>query len=150
MKTALFPGTFDPFTKGHFRIVERGLDIFDHIVIGIGCNPHKKTTFDLAQRIEIIQQAFAHEKRVSVQSYDTLTVDFATSIDARFILRGLRTVADFDYEHTIANANRQINGIETVLLFTETDYSFISSTVARELHQYGKDISFLLPPNVAL
>lgn len=150
MKTALFPGTFDPFTLGHYSIVIRGLSIFDHIVIGIGQNPHKQTTFDLEKRMSIIQQAFAQEKRVSVQSYDTLTVDFATKIDAKFILRGLRSVADFDYEHTIANANRQINGIETVLLFTETDYSFISSTVARELHQYGKDISFLLPPNVII
>lgn len=150
MKRAIFPGTFDPFTIGHYNIVMRGLDIFDEIVIGIGVNQSKKTHFDLEKRVEIVKQTFNNEPRVSVETYDSLTVDFAEKVDAKFLLRGVRTVADFEYEHTIANANKQLSGLETVLLFTETEYSFISSTVVRDLIKYGKDINDFLPPGVEL
>lgn len=150
MKRAIFPGTFDPFTIGHYSIVMRGLELFDEIVIGIGVNQSKKTHFDVEKRIEIVQQAFQGEPRISVQTYDSLTVDFAEKVGAKYILRGLRTVADFEYEHTIANANRQLNGLETVLLFTETEYSFISSTVVRDLIKYGRDINEFLPPGVKI
>lgn len=150
MKRAIFPGTFDPFTIGHYNLVMRGLDIFDEIIIGIGVNLSKKTLFDAGKRIDIIRQAFNNEPRVRVMTYDSLTVDFAASVEAKYILRGLRTVSDFEYEHTIANANRQLNGLETVLLFTETEYSFISSTVVRDLIAYGKDITAFLPPHVKL
>ena len=146
MKRAIFPGTFDPFTIGHYSIVKRGLDLFDEIVIGIGVNHTKKTLFDMDKRVDMIRQAYKDEPRVTVQTYDSLTVDFAVSMGAKYILRGLRTVSDFEYEHTIANANRQLNGLETVLLFTETEYSFISSTVVRDLIRYGRDISKYLPP----
>lgn len=146
MKKAIFPGTFDPFTIGHYSIVKRGLELFDEIVIGIGVNQSKKTLFDLEKRVEMINQAFKNEPRVSVQTYDSLTIDFAEKVGAKYILRGLRTVSDFEYEHTIANANRQLNGLETVLLFTETEYSFISSTVVRDLIRYGRDITKYLPP----
>lgn len=149
MKRAIFPGTFDPFTIGHYSIVRRGLELFDEIVIGIGVNQSKQTLFDIATRMETINQAFDNEPRVTVQTYDNLTVDFAVTIGAKYILRGLRTVSDFEYEHSIANANRQLNGLETVLLFTETEYSFISSTVVRDLIKYGKDINKFLPPGVA-
>lgn len=97
-----------------------------------------------------MEQAFKSESRVSVQTYDSLTVDFAVEVGAKYILRGLRTVADFEYEHTIANANRQLNGLETVLLFTETEYSFISSTVVRDLIRYGREINNFLPPGVEI
>lgn len=150
MKKAIFPGTFDPFTIGHYSIVKRGLELFDEIVIGIGVNQSKKTLFDVEKRVDMIKQAFKDEPRVLVQTYDSLTIDFAESVGAKYILRGLRTVSDFEYEHTIANANRQLNGLETVLLFTETDYSFISSTVVRDLIKYGRDISKFLPPNVEM
>ena len=150
MKRAIFPGTFDPFTIGHYNLVMRGLDIFDEIIIGIGVNLSKKTLFDGGKRIDLIRQAFSNEPRVRVMTYDSLTVDFAASVEAKYILRGLRTVSDFEYEHTIANANRQLNGLETVLLFTETEYSFISSTVVRDLIAYGKDITAFLPPHVKL
>ena len=150
MKRAIFPGTFDPFTIGHYNLVMRGLDIFDEIIIGIGVNLSKKTLFDAGKRIDIIRQAFNNEPRVRVMTYDSLTVDFAASVEAKYILRGLRTVSDFEYEHTIANANRQLNGLETVVLFTETEYSFISSTVVRDLIAYGKDITPYLPPHVKL
>ena len=148
MKRAIFPGTFDPFTIGHYSIVMRGLNLFDEIIIGIGVNQSKKTLFDMDKRVDMIRQAYKDEPRVTVQTYDSLTVDFAVSMGAKYILRGLRTVSDFEYEHTIANANRQLNGLETVLLFTETEYSFISSTVVRDLIRYGRDISGFLPPGV--
>lgn len=150
MRRAIFPGTFDPFTIGHFSIVQRGLSFFDEIVIGIGINQAKKTLFSVEKRIDMIQQAFEHEPRVKVESYNSLTVDFALSVQADFVLRGLRSVSDFEYERTTADANRRLTGIETVILFTESKYSYISSTVVRDLITYGKDISIFLPPNVIL
>jgi pantetheine-phosphate adenylyltransferase len=150
MKRAIFPGSFDPFTIGHYSIVQRGLNIFDEIVIGIGHNQAKKTLFSAEKRLEIIQNAFAGESRVKVQIYNSLTIDLAREVEAGFILRGLRTVADFEYERTIGDTNRILSGVETVILFTEAAYAHISSTVARELISYGKDISAFLPPNVNL
>jgi len=150
MKRAIFPGTFDPFTIGHYTIVERGLSFFDEIIIAIGVNQAKKTLFTIEKRLDIIRQAFEHESRVKVVVYDSLTVDFAVSVEADFILRGLRSVGDFEYERTIADANRKLTGVETVILFTELSYSYISSTVVRDLISYGKDISGFLPPNVKL
>jgi len=150
MKRAIFPGTFDPFTIGHYSIVMRGLSFFDEIVIGIGTNQAKKTLFSVEKRLEMIQQAFVNEPRIKVASYNVLTVDFALSVQADFVLRGLRSVGDFEYERTVADANRNLTGIETVILFTESKYSYISSTVTRDLISYGKDISKFLPPNVTL
>ena len=150
MKRAIFPGTFDPFTIGHYSIVMRGLNLFDEIIIGIGMNQSKKTLFDMDNRVNMIRQAFKNEPRVSIETYDSLTIDFADAMGAKYILRGLRTVSDFEYEHTIANANRQLNGLETVLLFTETEYSFISSTVVRDLIRYGREINNFLPPGVEI
>lgn len=150
MKRAIFPGSFDPFTIGHYSIVQRGLHFFDEIVVGIGINNTKKTYFSTEKRIEMITQAFENESRVKVASYNSLTVDFALDVKADFILRGLRSVADFEYERTIADANRKLTGVETVILFTESEYSYISSTVARELISFGKEISGFLPPNVKL
>ena len=150
MKRAIFPGTFDPFTIGHYSLVMRGLSLFDEIVIGIGVNQIKKTLFDLDKRLDIINQAFVSEPRVSVVAYNSLTVDFAKSVNAAYILRGLRSVSDFEYEHTIANSNRVLSDIETVVLFTDTEYSFISSTVVRDLIAYQKDINAFLPPNVKI
>lgn len=150
MKRAIFPGTFDPFTIGHYSIVKRGLNIFDVIIIGIGNNQSKKTLFSIEKRIEMIQKAFTNEKRVKVIAYNSLTVDFAQEVNAGFILRGLRSVGDFEYERTIGDTNRILTGIETVILFTEAEYAHISSTVARDLISYGKDISSFLPPNIVL
>ena len=150
MKRAIFPGTFDPFTIGHYSIVQRALNIFDEIVVGIGVNQSKKTLFSIDERMLIIQQAFANESRVKVVSYSSLTVDFALSVNAGFVLRGLRSVGDFEYERTAADANRRLTGIETVILFTESKYSYISSSVVRDLISYNKDISIFLPPNVTL
>lgn len=150
MKRALFPGSFDPFTIGHYSIVKRALELFDEIVIGVGVNSSKKSLFTPDERLQMIKQAFANEPRVVVMSYDCLTIDFAQSVQTNYILRGLRTVADFEYERSIADANRLLSGIETLTLFTEEQYACVSSSLIRDLYHYGKDIQAFLPPNVTL
>ena len=146
MKIAIFPGSFDPCTIGHYDIVMRGLELFDEIVIGIGHNSQKQSTFPLEQRIKDIQQAFTNEPRVRAEIYHGLTIDFAAKQKAQAILRGVRSVQDFEYERNIAEANKQLCGIETVLLYTSPEYAHISSSLVRELHAYGKDITTYLPP----
>ena len=145
MKRAIFPGSFDPFTIGHHDIVMRGLDIFDEIVIGIGKNSNKQETFPLQERLERIQQAYADEPRVKVEVYEGLTIDFVAKHHAKHILRGVRSVKDFEYERDIAEANKQLSGIETVVLYTRPDLAHISSSLVRELYAYGKDISAMVP-----
>lgn len=144
-KIAIFPGSFDPFTIGHASIVERGLPLFDEIVIGVGVNENKRALYTSDRRVEAISRLYAHEPRVRVEAYDDLTVDFARRCGASFILRGLRSVKDFEYERDIANMNHRLTGIETVLLFTEPHYSSISSSVVRELIAFGKDVRDFLP-----
>ena len=144
-KIAIFPGSFDPFTVGHASIVERGLPLFDEIVIGVGINENKRALYSSDRRVEAISRLYAHEPRVRVEAYDDLTVDFARRCGASFILRGLRSVKDFEYERDIANMNHRLTGIETVLLFTEPHYSSISSSVVRELIAFGKDVRDFLP-----
>jgi pantetheine-phosphate adenylyltransferase len=150
MKIAIFPGSFDPLTIGHYSIITRALAFVDEIVIAIGVNEAKKALFPLKKRIEIIQKAFAYEPRIRVESYDSLTVDFAKKVNATIILRGIRSIADFEYEKTVADANRRLSGIDTILLFTEPQHSFISSTVVRDILRYDKDVKCFLPPNVSL
>ena len=145
MKRAIFPGSFDPFTIGHHDIVLRGLQLFDEIIIGIGHNINKRDAFPLEERINAIQHAFNSEPRIKVMAYDGLTVDFAAEQQAQFILRGVRSVQDFEYERNIAEANKQLSGIETVLLYTRPEFAHISSTLLRDLHSHGKDISPYLP-----
>ena len=145
MKIAIFPGSFDPFTIGHYDVVTRALGIFDQIVIGIGQNHTKQPTFALQQRLDSIQQAFANEPRVLVTTYDGLTVDFAQQYQATHIIRGVRSVIDFEYERSIADANRQLSSIETVLLYTRPEYAHISSSLVRDLHAHGRDITPYLP-----
>ena len=145
MKRAIFPGSFDPFTIGHHDIVLRGLQLFDEIIIGIGHNISKRDAFPQEERIAAIQSAFKSEPRVKVMAYDGLTVDFAAEQQAQFILRGVRSVQDFEYERNIAEANKQLSGIETVLLYTRPEYAHISSTLLRDLRAHGKDISPYLP-----
>lgn len=145
MKTAIFPGSFDPFTIGHYDIVMRGLQIFDEIIIGIGRNNNKQGYFPINERITAIQSTFASEPRVRVMTYEGLTIDFAQAQNASCILRGVRSVQDFEYERNIAEANKQLSGIETILLYTRPEYAHISSSLVRELHSYKKDVSTLLP-----
>ncbi|BES63365.1 pantetheine-phosphate adenylyltransferase [Dysgonomonas capnocytophagoides] len=148
MKKAIFPGTFDPFTIGHASLVRRGLAIVDEIVISIGVNDTKQSYFPLEKRIDMIRSLYKNESRVSVTSYDCLTVDFAKEVDADFILRGIRSVNDFEYEKTIADMNRKISGIETVVLFTEPEYTHISSTIVRQLMRFNHDISDFVPEGI--
>ena len=148
MKTAIFPGSFDPFTVGHYDIVKRGLNIFDKIIIGIGRNSTKKETFPIREREEAIRKIFADEPRVAVAIYDCLTVDFAKEQQAQFILRGMRCIGDFEYERNMAEANKQLTGIETIILYTRPEYAHISSTLVRDLYSYGKDVSAFVPNNL--
>ena len=145
MKIAIFPGSFDPFTVGHASIVDRGLPMFDRIVIGVGVNDKKRSFYTPEQRVEAIQKVYACEPRIKVVSYSDLTIDLARREGATFILRGLRSVKDFEYERDIAAMNKRLAGVETVMLFTEAQYSDISSSVVRELIAYGKDVSAFLP-----
>ena len=145
MKTAIFPGTFDPCTVGHASIVERGLPLFDRIVIGVGVNDNKRTLYTNEERVRNIQEIYANEPRVKVVAYDDLTVDLAKREEATFILRGIRSVKDFEYERDIAAMNERLSGVETVLLFTEPQYMSISSSVVRELLRFGKDVTEFLP-----
>lgn len=144
-KTAIFPGSFDPFTIGHYDVVRRALQLFDKIIIGIGSNASKQSVFSLEERLKHIRETFRNDPRVEVQVYDSLTVDFARQVEAQFILRGVRCIADFEYERNMAEANKEIGGIETILLYTSPEYAHISSTLVRDLYSYGKDISSFLP-----
>ncbi len=145
MKKAIFPGSFDPFTIGHYDIVMRGLKLFDEIIIGIGRNSTKKETFPIREREEAIQKIFKDEPRVRVMIYDCLTVDFAKQQEAQFILRGIRCVSDFEYERNMAEANKQLGDIETIILYTRPEYAHISSTLVRDLYSYNKDVSAFVP-----
>ena len=145
MKKAIFPGSFDPFTLGHYDIVNRGLALFDEIIIGIGRNSTKKDTFPIREREEAIRKIFKDEPRIKVAIYDCLPVDFAQEQQASFILRGIRCVEDFEYERNMAEANKQLANIETVILYTRPEYAHISSTLVRDLYAYGKDVSAFVP-----
>ncbi len=144
-RVALYPGTFDPFTIGHLSIVERGLQLFDEIIIAIGVNEAKKNHTTIQQRIEHIKRVTSKMQGVRVISYGNLTVEAAKEHGANFILRGVRTVADYEYERNLAYANRNLTGIETVLLYTLPELSYISSTLVRDLQRHGYDVSQYVP-----
>jgi pantetheine-phosphate adenylyltransferase len=141
----LFPGSFDPFTLGHKSIVDRTLQFAEEVVIAIGVNAGKKSMFSLEERMAQILKVYADEPRVKVASYEGLTTDFAESIGATAMVRGVRTAQDFEFERMLADVNRKLTGIETILLITEPQYSAISSSVVRELLSYGKDVKDFLP-----
>lgn len=146
MKRALFPGSFDPFTKGHDSIVKRGLNFFDEIIIGIGKNSTKKYYFSVEERIEMLEELYENEKRVVVSSFKGLTVNYCKNVGANFILRGLRNGVDFEYEKSIAFMNEALeNDVQTVFLLTEQKYGAISSTILREILNNNGDISEFLP-----
>lgn len=144
MPKALFPGSFNPFTRGHADIVERGLRIFDSIVIAVGVNSGKHPA-DAEALADSIRTLYADEPRVSVMTYNTLTVDLAHKLGVDFLLRGVRSVKDFEYERDMADINRQLSGLESVILFSRPEFAAISSSVVRELQSYGHDVSSFLP-----
>ena len=148
MKRALFPGSFDPITLGHYDIIKRALDLFDEIVVAIGVNGDKNYMFTVEQRKEFIEKAFADDPKVKVTTYQGLTVDFCKEIDAQFILRGLRNPADFEFEKAIAHTNRKLSQIETVFLLTAARTSFISSSIVRDVIRNHGDYTVLVPESV--
>jgi pantetheine-phosphate adenylyltransferase len=142
---AVFPGTFDPFTVGHYDIVKRGLTFTDEIVIAVGVNELKHTLTELEERLDTIRSLFKDEPRVSVAAYNGLTTDFVRQVGAGFILRGVRSITDYDYERNMADINRHLSGIETVLLFSSPELAYVSSSMVRELIHLGKPVDEFLP-----
>ena len=145
MRTAIFPGTFDPFTIGHYALVRRALQFVDELYIAIGINTAKQTMFTLEERMERIATLYKDEPRIHVVSYEGLTTDLAQSTGAQVIIRGVRSTIDFEYERNIADVNRMLTGIDTLLLISEPQYAAISSSMVRELAHFGKDVSSYLP-----
>lgn len=144
-KTAIFPGSFDPFTKGHHDIVMRGLSFFDKIIIAIGHNSQKQRYFDVDKMLEHIKETFRNHTNIEVIVYNELTAILAKRLGANYILRGLRNTTDFEYENSISQINRHLNGVETVFLITSPELAPISSTIIREVHKYGGNVNEFLP-----
>ncbi len=149
-KTALFPGSFDPFTVGHENIVGRGLELFDKIIIAIGFNANKKDFFPIEQRVEWIKTIFKGEQRIEVKTYEGLTVDFARECAAGFILRGIRTSADFEYERAIAQVNKVMTNIDTVFLLTTPQHTAVNSSIVRDILKHGGDASPFIPSKIKI
>lgn len=149
-RKAVFPGSFDPITLGHYDIICRSLPIFDEIIIAIGENSDKKYMFSVEERKKFIEDAFLDEPRIKVVSYKGLTVDFCKEIDAQFILRGLRNPADFEFEKAIAHTNRDLSDIETVFLLTAVKTSHISSSIVRDVIRHNGNYSVLVPKSVVI
>ena len=144
-RTGIFVGSFDPFTIGHDSVVRRALTLFDHLVIGVGVNQNKRYMLTADERVEAIRSLYRDEPRISVDQYSDLTVDFAKRLDAQFIVKGVRSVRDFEFEREQADINRRLTGIETIVLFAESGLDSISSTVVRELTHFGHDCREFLP-----
>lgn len=145
MKTAIFPGSFDPFTVGHEDVVRRGLSLFDKIIIAVGYNSNKKDFFPLDNRMQWIREVFIEDERISVEKYEGLTVDFAKEIGCTHILRGIRTSADFEYERAIAQVNKAMSGIDSVFLLTTPEHTPVNSSIIRDIVKHGGNAGQFLP-----
>ncbi len=145
MQKAVFPGSFDPMTLGHVDIIQRGLPLFDEIIIAIGMNSAKKYMFSLEKRIHFIKETFKNEPKITVTSYSGLTINFCKKNNIDFILRGLRNPADFEFEKAIAHTNRKLSKIETIFLLTSANTSYISSSIVRDILRHSGDVSALVP-----
>jgi len=148
MKRAIFPGSFDPITLGHQDIIKRAVNLFDEVIVAIGINSEKKYMFTLEERMGFIKAAFSNEPKVTVVSYEGLTVDFCKKNNVKFILRGLRNPADFEFEKAIAHTNRDLAPIETVFLLTAANTSYISSSIVRDVIRNHGDYTKLVPKSV--
>lgn len=150
MNAAIYPGSFDPITNGHVSIIESGLVCFDRLVVAVLSNPKKNPLFSVEERVEIIREAFEDEPKIEVDSFEGLLVDYCRQKNIRVILRGLRAVADFEYELQMANMNRHLNkDIETAFLMANDAYFYVSSNIVKEAATLGGDVSKLVPPSVA-
>ena len=150
-RKAIFPGSFDPFTAGHESVVNRALPIFDEIIIAVGDNNSKSTLLSIDKRIELIEKVFATENKVKVKSYSGLTVEFCKQNDCKFILRGLRTSADFEFERAIGQTNKILDEeIETVFILTKPEHTFISSSIVRDIMKNKGDLSSFLPKSLSI
>jgi pantetheine-phosphate adenylyltransferase len=148
MKKAVFPGSFDPVTMGHVDVIERGLPLFDEIILAIGVNADKKYMFSLEERVNFLEKTFQNEPKISVMTYEGMTVDFCQEQNAGFILRGLRNATDFDFEKVIGQTNYKMAGIETIFFITSSGKSHISSTVVRDVIRNKGDYGFMVPDAV--
>ena len=150
-KIAVFPRSFDPFTKGHENVISRSLVLFDEIIIAIGAHSQKTNHFPLEKRLAMIRDLYADEPRIKVDHYSGLTIDYVKKAGARFLLRGLRTSADFEYERAIAQVNRKMNQeVETVFILTAPELTPVNSTIVREILRHGGDVSMFLPDKMDL
>ena len=147
-KTAIFPGSFDPFTVGHENLVRRALGLFDKIIIGVGQNSEKHYYFNIDKRVAFIKAEFSDEPRVSVEPYSNLTVEFAKEKNAGFILRGIRTAADFEYERAIAQVNRLMTSIDSIFLLTTPQHTPVNSSIVRDILKHNGDASKFIPPTI--
>lgn len=147
-KIAVFPGSFDPITLGHYDLIKRSIPLFDKIIVAIGVNSEKKYMFSLEERKCFIEESFADEPSISVVTYEGLTIDLCKKMKAKFILRGLRNPADFEFEKAIAHTNRKLSKIETVFLLTAANTSYISSSIVRDVLRNGGEYELLVPPAV--
>jgi pantetheine-phosphate adenylyltransferase len=149
-RIAVYPGSFDPLTNGHLDIIRRGVEVFDRLVVGIAENSRKSSLFTVEERLDLIREVLVDQPRVEVEAFEGLTVEYAVKRGAIAILRGLRAVADFEYELQMANMNRKLSPVtETLFMMTSEKYFFISSQNVKEVAQLGGDISQLVPPQVA-
>jgi len=150
MKKAIFPGSFDPITLGHFDIIERGIPLFDELIIAIGINADKKYMFSLEERKQFIENCFGNNPKVKIVAYEGLTVHFCKENNVDYILRGLRNPADFEFEKAIAHTNRDLAPIETVFLLTTASTSYISSSIVRDVIRNNGDYTKLVPKTVRI
>ena len=148
MKRYVFPGSFDPITLGHKDIILRALTMCDELIIAVGENINKKYLFSLKERLDFINKTHGHELKIKVESFQGLTINFCKAVNATAIIRGLRNPADFEFEKSVAQVNRRLSGIETLFLLTAADYSYISSSIVREIINNNGDYSSLVPDAV--
>lgn len=150
MSVAIYPGSFDPMTNGHLSLIQRGLKLFDKVIVAIAVNPKKTPLFTVAERTQFIRDAFPDQQRVEVDDFQGLLVDYARRRSVKVMLRGLRAVSDFEYEFQLANMNRKLDPeFETVFMMTGEDYFYVSSNLVREVASFGGNVDGLVPPNVA-
>ena len=148
MKRAVFPGSFDPITLGHCEIIKKAVNIFDEVIVAVGYNPDKKYHFSINQRLEFIENEITNNKKVKIKSYDGLTADFCEKIDSKYIVRGLRNSADFEFEKKIAHFNNSLKKLETIFVLTSPENSLISSSFVREIINNNGDIKKFVPKSV--